>query len=292
MSHDVVQVANRLNELSQLSFVALPVITDWPESLDITGDWMLSPELVSLYGSDTWHGLDELAQKKLAYHELVNFFSLNIHGERFLLAGLADQLYGRSHNPSYPYIHHFIDEENKHLHYFGTFCTRMAGKIYQDRKLSLPISRKFAPGEADLLFFTRILIFEELVDYFNVKVAKDERVHPLIRRINSLHHQDEVRHLAFGRITVGDILERHRDRWSDETKAGISAYIVQYVNTTLREYCNPDVYTDAGLAEPYEVADQAYWHARPMHRQAARKVIAFLTELGLLDTDPLEANHD
>ena len=37
-----------------------------------------------------------------------------------------------------PYLHHFLDEENKHMIYFGRFCTDYANKIYPDKKLVFP----------------------------------------------------------------------------------------------------------------------------------------------------------
>jgi hypothetical protein len=287
MSTELTHIANRLNEISRTAFVALPVITEWPETLD-SSDWMISPELVSLYGSPEWQQMDEARQKQLAFHELVNFFSLNIHGERFLLAGLASQLYGKSHTPSYVYLHHFIDEENKHLHYFGGFCSRYA-RIYPDRKINLSLTREYAPGEADLLFFARILIFEEIVDYYNIKVAKDPCVHPLIRKINSLHHQDEVRHLAFGRSIVRELAEKFMPSWSPEAVERFQHYMGQYILTTWREYCNPDVYADAGFDDPYDTADKAYQNARPTHLNAAKRVAGYLQELNLLTPDFLEA---
>src|SRR6266705_194388 len=61
--------------------------------------------------------------------------NLNIHGEKALVEGLARKLYEREKREISPYLHHFLDEENKHMVYFGEFCTRYAGKIYPDKKL-------------------------------------------------------------------------------------------------------------------------------------------------------------
>ena len=66
-----------------------------------------------------------------------------------LMEGLARRLYaggGDSHRLAY--LHHFLDEENKHMVCFGGFCTRYAGKIYPDRKVAFP--REYARGRGGL----------------------------------------------------------------------------------------------------------------------------------------------
>ena len=134
----------------------------WPETLDADA-WWFAPEMVSIHGTGAWEALDEPTRRKLAFFEAVNFFSLNIHGERSLLEGLARRLYRRDDALHTRYLHHFLDEENKHMVYFGNFCMKYAGKVYPDRRMQAG-EREYEDGEEDLLFFARILIFEEIVD--------------------------------------------------------------------------------------------------------------------------------
>ena len=60
---------------------------EWPDPLPSEA-WCMSPELISLSGTPAFEGLSETKQKRLALLEAVNFFSLNVHGERWLIAGL------------------------------------------------------------------------------------------------------------------------------------------------------------------------------------------------------------
>ena len=39
-------------------------------------------------------------------------------------------------------------------------------------------------------------------DFYNVRMRDDERLHPIIRQISRVHHQDKSRHLAMGREIV------------------------------------------------------------------------------------------
>jgi len=258
---------------------------DWPETLE-REQWFFSPELVSLAGHPRWEALDTPARQRLSFFEALNFFSLNIHGERWLVAGLAARLYTQSHGAVSPYLHHFLDEENKHMVYFGGFCTRYAGKIYPEKKL--PFAREFAPGEEDFLFFAKVLLFEELVDVYNQRMAADERLVPIVRRIHLLHHKEEQRHLVFGRQYLSELFARHAPEWSAAVLAGLRETLDQYLAATWREYYNPEVYRDAGLADPYELARQAFAaeQARALRREVAAPCLARLVESGILEREP------
>ena len=167
----------------------------FPESVDMDS-WFTSPELLSLYGQPEWETLSEEQRKRLSFLEAVNFYSLNIHGEKSLIEGLAQRLYDEKSAEHSRYIHHFLDEENKHMTFFGTFCMKYAGKVYPDRKMAF--EREYEEGEQDFMFFLKVFLFEEIVDFYNVTMAKDPRLNPLARQINEIHHFDEARHLAYG----------------------------------------------------------------------------------------------
>jgi hypothetical protein len=235
---------------------------DWPDSVD-RDQWFTSPELISLYGTPAWEGLDERGRRKLSFWEAVNFYSLNIAGERSLMEGLAARLYRPGLEDVAEYLHHFLDEENKHSVWFGTFCHRYAGKVYPDRKVAFP--RDYAEGEEDFLFFAEVSVFEEIVDRYNVVMARDERLADVARRINDNHHTEETRHLVFGRRIVAELWRQWSGRWPAEVVARIRAHIAGFVTATWRDYYNPDVYRDAGLADPYAVARGA-WDATVAHR--------------------------
>jgi hypothetical protein len=273
-------VATRLSERSaeEASNPRMPL--PWPPRMPAEA-WCMSPELISIFGTPMWDALDESGRRRLAFLECSNFFALNIHGERALMEGIARRLYARDLAPYAHYLHHFLAEENQHMTWFGGFCQRYAGKIYPDRKLVLP--REHAPGEEDLLFFARVLVFELIVDGYNQRMAKDGRLHPLVCEINRRHHEDESRHLAFGRLVVEDLWTRHSPRWAEEVREGVRQYMASYVEATWREYYNPDVYRDAGFSDPYQLARDAFAApaARARRDEVQRRCVRILDEIGL-----------
>lgn len=282
---NVNDLARKLSDLSVKTFYSPYESIVFPETLD-KENWFMSSELISIADQPEYAAMNEVERKVLSFYETVNFFSLNIHGEKSLLEGLAARLYQDRSKDESRYLHHFLDEENKHMIFFGTFCTRYAGKLYRDRKLVF--AREYAPGEEELLFFLKVLIFEEIVDHYNVTVARDARLFPLAREINQAHHKDEVRHLAFGRVMVQKTFAENASKWGQDTLDGIRDYVESYMRSTWREYYNPDVYRDAGLNDPYEIAERAYADEaqRERRRLASAGCVKFLMETGILLQEP------
>src|SRR5688572_26490828 len=198
------ELAQRLSKASIKKFWNVYTYIDWPETLD-RNQWFMSPELMSLWGTERYSKLSEEQLKNLSFFELVNFFSFTLRGEVPLVQGLVTQMYGRQGKESTQYLHHFLDEENKHMVMFGIFCNRYAGKVYPEKKIALP--REYVKGEEDVLFFIKALVVEELGDVFNVKMMKDDTIHPLAKEINRIHHDDEARHIAFGRRILKELWE-------------------------------------------------------------------------------------
>ena len=216
MKRGLEETVTTLTAASRRKAVSPHSAIEWPQAVD-RNRYFMSPELISLYGTETWESLDELARRRLSFWETVNFFSLNIHGERPLVAGLAARLYRDGSEGVEAYLHHFLEEENNHMVYFGGFCRRYAGKVYPDRQLAFP--RDYAPGEEDFLFFAQVLLFEEIVDAYNVACARDELLEPTARRIHLLHHLDESRHLVFGRRYVAELFDHHVPTWRSNSSA-------------------------------------------------------------------------
>ena len=259
---------------------------DWPESVDPEREGFLAPELISLHGTDAWEALDAAGRHRLSFYELVNFFSLTLHGERPLVQGLCNQMYARRNAEVTRYIHHFLDEENKHMVMFGEFCERYAGKVYAQKKLVLP--RSYAKGEEDVTFFIKVLIVEELGDYYNVAMMRDERLAPIARELNRIHHSDEARHIIFGRRLLAELWEEHAPKWSAETLDGLRAWLPEYLRSSWADFYNPSMYRDAGVPDAYAARQAAL--ASPVcqsfRQRVSRKLLDYFLEVGILLEEP------
>lgn len=280
----------RLSYLSRKSYQnPYTSLDEWPEVVYPEQDWFSTPEYLSLFGTAAWDQLDERARRRLAFHEAANFYSLNIHGEKVLMEGLAARLYRSDLADVTDYLHHFLDEENKHSIYFGEFCTRYA-KVYRSLNVALDQDRQPRDVE-DFLFFAKVMIFEEIVDQYNWVQARDSRVHRVARFINHNHHVEESRHLVFGRRLVAALWETCTPSWDDAVIADVRDKLVQFFIVSWREYYNPEVYADVGLDDPWKVADRAWVAAKQReHRRAvSTKCLEFLRSNQILTEEPVGA---
>ncbi|MFE0704937.1 diiron oxygenase [Streptomyces sp. NPDC058872] len=280
------EVLERLSERSVEDYYNPYQTFQWPETLEEDRFWM-TPELLTVYGTEHYDNLGEETLQRLSKWESVNFYSLNVHGIRELLI----EVVGRIHMPGFEvpsdFFHHFIGEENEHMWFFSEFCRRYGQKIYGSTAMRADAA--WEPEVENFLVFTRILFFEELVDHYNSRMAKDPSLCHTIREVNRIHHQDESRHIAFGRELVSLLHQRMRQAVSAERVREVEAYLKRYVVYSVNSLYNPHVYRDAGIPDPLAlrnalVADE---RRRPHERKAIRKPLAFFLKTGIFSDDVL-----
>ncbi|MFJ1843746.1 MULTISPECIES: diiron oxygenase [unclassified Streptomyces] len=257
---------------------------DWPRTIP-TDDFWMSPELLTVHGTEAMETLSPEQLRALSRWESVHFYSLNVHGIRELLIEVMRRIHTPGFETPSEFFHHFVGEENDHMWFFATFCLKYAGRIYPDKKLKLPETPRDAAIE-NFLVFVRILVFEQIVDHYNVRLAADERLHTTIRHINRLHHQDESRHIAFGRRLVQLLWNRLAQAGIDErTRRETGSYVGRYITTSMESFYNPAVYRDAGIADGYALRQRLLAHParQAAHARVLHKTTDFLTRIGVLD---------
>lgn len=229
----------------------------WPDRLPEDCYWM-GPELLTVAGTEWADGIGEDALMRLSRLETINLFSIFTRGESELLQTVLQHCIREDLSDCFDYFSHFIDEENKHMWFFAEFCRRYRGKPYPVKMLK-GVSG-FAPEAELFLAFMRILVFEEMGDFLNVQVMKDARVPELLREIHRTHHQDESGHIAMG-WSVGARLWARAARGPDVgLKDRIRAYLDGYAAWSVQNLYNPQVYADAGFAEPYKLREKLLEH--------------------------------
>ncbi|MFF3750926.1 diiron oxygenase [Streptomyces sp. NPDC002018] len=255
---------------------------DWPDRLP-DDMWWMSPELTTTFGSELAETLTPQQLHTLSRYESINFYSLNVHGIRELLIEVVNRIHTAGFETPSEFFHHFIGEENEHMWFFAEFCLRYGGRIYRQPAGATSGAAPSAKLES-LLVFARIMIFEELVDHYNSAMAVDERLHETIRAINRIHHQDESRHIAFGRELVQLLFQDVKSTATDEELAEISTYLQRYMTHSFESLYHPQVYRDAGLDRPHEVRRALL--ASPgrvrAEEQTFRKTAKFLKKAGII----------
>lgn len=282
--HTSIELATRLSAASVQRGWDIHSAFAWPDDLDPSW-WMMSPELVSLYGTPTWDELDEAQRKRLSLYEVANLFSLTLQGERLLIGGLAEQLYTVP-EPVTSYLHHVLGEENAHMVMFGTFCARYAHGVYPCRRLERP--RAYAEGERAVELAVLALVVEEIGDVYNQAMARDERCHPLVRAINRYHHRDEAGHIAFGRQLLRERWDEHAPGWSERTRDRFRTWVARYIASCCRDLYNPSVYRDAGVPDAWEIWRTALASdvGRRHRTRMSRGLVELFLDIGVLVEEP------
>ncbi|MDH6577390.1 diiron oxygenase [Kitasatospora sp. MAP5-34] len=257
----------------------------WPEQVS-EDEWWMHPDYLTVAGTGLVE--DEKTLKALARSETVNFFSLHVNGIRELMIEVSKRI----HTPGYAdyneYLHHFIGEENAHMWFFAEFCYRYTGGIYPEA--ASPLRRDgFGDEWDDVVVFSRILIFEEIFDYFNSRMGKEPLIPDILREIHAAHHHDESRHVAFGKQLVKRLHERACAA-APERRDDMEKYIKDYMTHSVRSLYNPQSFKDAGLPNPLEVRRKAMAHPvrREFHTKVMARVDRFFTGAGIFST-PWEA---
>ncbi|MFE9558701.1 diiron oxygenase [Streptomyces sp. NPDC006703] len=274
----LVPLVTRLSNSSRKSRGDVHTALTWPDAVSSEEYW-LSPELSSCYGSEVWDSLSDEARRKLTRCELVNFFSISVDLERELVAEVAARIYTPKYMPVSEFLYDFLTEENDHMWLFSEFCARYAGGLSETGWRPILPTGKTSGQVEELTLFGRILIAEEICDWYNVRLAADERLPQIVRAINDLHHRDESRHIAFGRKLVQALAADA----PPEARRQAGAYLERYVDVCVATLYNPLIYRDAGIERPAAVrkAVRATPGRRDIDAQLTARTRKFLVSAGL-----------
>jgi hypothetical protein len=135
---------------------------------------------------------------------------MGLRFEAVLMAGFCLQLSTASDltDPRAVYARHEVGEETRHSRLFS----RMLGQLAPTAKnpMARPILRRLQRFfEAEIikrpaLLDVLILSGEEIPDLFQKMAAEHPDTDPYVKAVSKYHRQEEARHLAFARITVGE----------------------------------------------------------------------------------------
>jgi hypothetical protein len=127
--------------------------------------------------------------------------------------------------------------------------------------------------------FASVLVVEETTDRLQRSMLDDERIQPMIRMINRIHVVEEARHVRYAREELVRGLSS-LSRPALELHRLVTAVVA---HTVMDVMVHPAVYKAVGL-NPREARATAL--ANPHHHESRRwmaeKVVAFLTEVGMI----------
>jgi hypothetical protein len=243
---------------------------------------VIADELLSVAGL----GLDLTPEQKarLSREETAAMLSAGVAFEAILMAGFAWQVATTTTltDSRTMYMLHEIGEETRHSRAFvrvvqelgPTAKNPLAGKIprYVQQKF-LPILIK-----SPALLATMILAGEELPDLLQKIASEHPDTDRVLAEVNKYHRMEEARHLAFARLTVGELYKKAGRR--ERLRIRLLAPLM--IGGLFDTFIHPGVYATVGLPtwKTWKAA-KATDERRAIKYAAARPILKALVEGGV-----------
>lgn len=252
---------------------------DWETPL-APDRYYLAPHRSSLYGTELWQRMTEQQRIDLTKHELASLYCTGIWFETILMQMLVRHVYDRPKGSAHArYAWTELADECRHSTMFSMMAEKMGGPDYGPDWIAHQLGRLFKTISNGTLTFAGTIYVEEILDALQREQMVDESLQPAIQKVSRIHVVEEARHIRYAREEA--IRQWPRLGFLGRLYSRAVLAIVVYISTT--RLIDPKVYAAVGLDVKEAVAaakKNPHWKATKQF--AARKVINFLGELGLI----------
>lgn len=255
---------------------------DWDTSIDDSA-FHLPPELLALYGTETWDAMTQLERITYSRHETAAMFGAGIWFENALMQIVLRHLAEVDvRDPMHRYLLTEVADECRHSMMFGEFIRRAGTPAYGPTREA--VVGQGAGGRA--MSYVAILAIEELLDHANRATMRDDRLHPVTRQISKLHVLEEARHVSFAKTYLTECWPTLDAAEQDFVRAVTPDLVAEIVSLSL----DPAVFEHLGITDGLEIAK-----ANPAYRAnviaGLAKLTTFLDGLGVIDEPELWLEH-
>lgn len=206
-----------------------------------------SMQMLSINGLDLDLTDEQIA--RLSREELASIFDAGVRFEAMLMANFGRSMTQRSDltDPRITYMLHEVGEETRHSRLFIRVIRQLqptaenpfTGPLFSmlDRIVSGWVLRH------DAAFMVMVLFGEEGPDLLQKLALEDPETDPFIKEVNRYHRAEEARHLAFGRMALGELF----------AEAGrLERFVIRHLAPTagtgmFDSLVHPGVYATVGL---------------------------------------------
>src|SRR5438270_1756744 len=249
----------------------------------LTKDQILPDELLSVAHLDL--ELTPAQRATLSREDLASIIRFGILFEAVLISGFAYQLALSADvtDPRFTYALHEVGEETRHSRLFVRLIEQLAPK--QRNPLESRLAARFRSRMLPMLLRRPatldafVLVGEEIPDLFQKLAAEHPDTDDYVRDVSRYHRQEEARHLAFARTTVGEHY-RHAT-WTD--RFAVRRIVPIGIVGMFDMMVQPFVYRTVGLPAIRtwsRVRRQP--HRIELRRQCARAVLDALIDAGAI----------
>jgi hypothetical protein len=271
--------AQRLLKTSAKHSYDPAVEIDWDAPL-APDRYYLDPRRSSLYGTALWDRMSEPQRIALTRHELASLYNMGIWFETILMQMLIRHIYDRPKGSAHArYGWTEVADECRHSVMFSRAAEKFGGSDYGPGLLVHQLGRLLKTTSTNTLTFGGAIYVEEILDALQREQMSDESLQPIVQKVSWIHVVEEARHIRYAR----EELLRQQPKLGPLSRAYsrfILALVVYFSTTRL---IDPKVYEAVGLdVDEAVAAASANPHWRQTKQFAARRVVEFFTQLGLI----------
>jgi hypothetical protein len=189
---------------------------DWSQDLDPENPAGLPDEVISIYGSPTWHKLDAKGRTQLRHHLQAWQLSQFLHGEQGALVCTAKIVQQVPSMDAKFYAATQVMDEARHVEAFSRLLHEKYALVYPiNPHLKSLIDDTLRDSRWDMTYLGMQVLIEG-VALAAFGLIRDYARNPLSKSVTAYVMQDEARHVAFGRLALRDYYPQLTDRERDE----------------------------------------------------------------------------
>lgn len=259
---------------------------DWSYELNPDNPLNLPDQTLLVYGTPLWEGLDEAGRTELRRHFHGWSLSQVLHGEQGALLCAAKLAQGEDSLSARLCMSAQVFDEARHVEAYARLVNEKIGVFYpMTGSLGTLLKQTVQASELDITNLgMQVLVegialstFQNIVSY-----SRDPFVKTLIGRIQ----QDEARHFAAGRITLGRL---YRDGLTTAELRLREEFVCEGITTMYEHLCADDIWAQldmnprncSGMVRESPVSNS-------LRRSLFRRLVPTIRDIGLL-TDRVSA---
>ncbi|MCE5291282.1 MAG: diiron oxygenase [Nocardiaceae bacterium] len=253
---------------------------DWDAPLD-PDKFYITPNRVTLYGTDMWDEMTRAQQIELSKHETASIASAGVFFEMILMQMVLRTIYDQ--DPRTSHVHWALTEiadECRHSIMFGKYCDKVGVSPHRHSAMFNELGRIFKTIAWGPMAYAGILVAEEILDEAQKEMMRDEDLQPLVRKVAQIHVTEEARHMRFAREEIVDMVKaglNPADKIAQQTICAVVGY------TIVQALVSPGVYPAVGLDQKRALqAARNNPHVHAARAEWGKNLVEFLHENGLI----------
>lgn len=189
---------------------------DWSQELNPINPAGLPDQVLGIYGSDIWEGLDEKGKNEVRKHFQSWQLSQFLHGEQGALLCTAKIVQQVPHMDAKFYASTQVIDEARHVEAYSRLLHEKYDLVYPiNPHLKSLLDDTLSDSRWDITYLGMQVLIEG-VALAAFGMIRDHAENELVSSVTAYVMQDEARHVAFGRLALRDFYPQLTDKERDE----------------------------------------------------------------------------